>query len=203
VGKEITVIEALADEAFNANVYPSGPNDKAWDDEKAKEQQRFDDNQEPWLLFETDRWIQQALLHKLPTISKEPKDFVFRSDHPPMIVIQCLEKSDYEALYKFKSVDNDRWKSTDGFVPMDSLLLDSTHPIYSNLKGCITIVRSASEDTKLHEEQHLFYERYVETKKTNNLRALDELAAYLKEGRYDFTTKGIFSHISEESVVGL
>ena len=163
---------------------------------------QFEGNDKPWLLLEQNKDIQQALLFRLSTVNKDPEKFRIHSDHPPFIYIECLLEEDYAALYNVANAGEKDWKLTGGFASRGSLVREREDEKLG-LAGLISVARFQSDEIRVHEEQHLFYGRYVANKKTQDLRAIDELAAYFKGGRYDFMPQGIFSDLKTGDINAL
>jgi len=173
--------------------------DTAWQNR----QPVFDDTDEPWRLIESSEVIKRGLMVRLGLSDKSVDDITVYADHPPMIVLQFKDDNDYDRVAK-ENLGNYSNSTSQGKATRDfSFFSDIEDPDspqgLAGLRGCVAILRpNADEHIRHHEEQHLFYGKYVAPLKGfNDFRFTDELAAYLKTGDYNFSDFGIFSDETE------
>jgi hypothetical protein len=155
---------------------------------------------EPWKIIEHDEGVQGMLLLFLPVVNKDPKRYRFFADHPPLVVIQCLDLADYQKLSDYDEKEGST-ESTWGFASRESLLVPDIPPEFEAFKGRIAVIRNEADlFVRIHEQEHLLYGRYIADAKMKDLREIDELGAYCAENAYRFDEAAIFSDIRKNPV---
>ncbi len=174
--------------------------DNAWQ----TRQSLFEQAEEPWRLVESSDIVKHGLLVRFGLSGASLDAITVFADHPPMIVVQFQDNADYDKVANENSgdfsSDNSLGKASRNFSYFPDIKNPDSPQGLAGLRGCVAILRpNANENTRRHEEQHLFYGKYVAPSKEaqTDFRFIDELAAYLKTGDYNFADSGIFSNEAE------